>query len=182
MIDFYRRQLDAIRKLVQETGQLIVIWDYDGTLSDGRHRLHALPKAEDAHRTDAWYQFNMLAADDAEFTDNVILCNITYQRACILILTGRSDHAEEISVEWLDEHGVNYDYMIMRSKDDHRKDTDFKGEIVDYLGAENILCAFDDLEHVAEMFRERGVTCHLVTKYHEERVDTTNKHIGHEEE
>lgn len=181
MIDFYKGKLNAVLRRVKRTGQKIVIWDYDGTLSDGRHRLHALPKAEDAHRTDAWYNFNMLAADDTEFTNNVTLCNITYGSAINLILTGRSDHAEQISIDWLDEHRVQYDLMIMRSKDDHRKDTDFKGEIVDYLGAENILCAFDDLEHVAEMFRARGVTCHLVTKYHEERVDTTNKHIGHEE-
>lgn len=182
MIDFYKSRLDEVLRRVARSGQQIVIWDFDGTLSDGSHRLHALPKAKDAHRNESWHDFVMLAADDPEFTDNVILCNITYQRAVNLILTGRTDTALDLSVEWLDEHGVNYDYLIMRSEHDHRKDVDFKGEIVDYLGADNILCAFDDLEHVAEMFRARGVTCHLVTKYHEQRVDTTNDRINHKED
>lgn len=181
MIDFYKETLDKVISLASTIGAKIVIWDLDGTLSCGKHRLHALPKPEDAHRTEAWYEFNMLASGDAPIWNNIHLAGLTCDREVNLILTGRSDHAEEITTDWLDQHCVRYDFMIMRSKDDHRKDVDFKGEIVDYLGAKNILCAFDDLEHVAEMFRARGVTCHLVTKYHEVRVDTTSKHIGHEE-
>lgn len=149
-----------------------VIFDLDGTLADGRHRLHLLPK-KDYHLTESWTEFNMAAVDDTPIMDNIEVCNLfafgDYYN--VVILTGRSDVAREVTEEWLDKHGVNYDSLVMRSQSDNRKDVAIKEEYLRSIGLDNILCCFDDLPHVAYHMRGLGLTCHLVTHYEELRAD-----------
>lgn len=149
----------------------IVILDLDGTLADGRHRLHLLP-TKDQHLTKSWVEFNLAAGDDAPFEDNINLGRALYRAGfkCI-ILTGRSAIARDITIKWLAEHGVLYDDLIMRGADDDRKDTVIKEEYLRSIGLENILCCFDDLPQVAYHLRSIGLTCHLVTHYDEVRTD-----------
>lgn len=146
-------------------GGKAVVWDLDGTLADGQHRLHLLPAFEDRGNTHAWTAFNMASDKDLPIQDNIDLCNILGMTHRIIILTGRSAVAKDVTTKWLDDHGVNYDHLIMRGEDDHRVDVDFKESILKPMSS-HILCAFDDLEHVAEHIRSLGITCHLVTKYH----------------
>lgn len=147
-----------------------VIFDLDGTLADGRHRLHLLP-SKDYHLTESWTEFNLAAVDDLPIQDNIALCNALYQQYCIVILTGRSDVAEQITRKWLSEKGVQYDELIMRKQVDNRKDVQIKEEELRRIGLDNILCCFDDLPHVAYHMRGLGLTCHLVTHYEEIRTD-----------
>ena len=143
--------------------QKAIVFDLDGTLSDGKHRLHLLPTAG-LNINQSWDEFNLASKDDTPLQDNIDLCNILGLTHRIMILTGRSAIAKDITVAWLDKHGVDYDNLIMRGENDHRKDVDFKESVLLPL-KEHILCAFDDLEHVAEHIRGLGITCHLVTKY-----------------
>lgn len=156
----------------------VVIWDLDGTLSDGRHRLHLLPSKDKAHRTEAWFDFNKAASSDLPILDNISLMNLMFRNGMkVIILTGRSDHVIEETQKWLYDNGCCYHRLIMRSKHDHRKDTEYKEEMLNSIGLDRILCCFDDLEHVAKHMRSLGLTCHLVTHYEEKRIDT----ISHEE-
>lgn len=149
----------------------IVIFDLDGTLADGRHRLHLLPK-KDYHITESWTEFNLASVHDTPFTDNIELCNSLYRQGyTIIILTGRSDVAMRVTVEWLRRHGVKYHYLKMREQSDNRKDTQIKEEFLRDVGLHRILCCFDDLPYVAYHLRGMGLTCHLVTHYEETRVD-----------
>ncbi len=150
-----------------------VVFDLDGTLANGKHRNHAVPKAEDAAKTWAWDEHNMLAVDDAPIQDTIDICNILHKTHRIIILTGRCEIAKMITVEWLARHNVQYDELIMRGRDDHRPDTVYKEEELLGIGIDKILCAFDDLEHVAVMMRNLGMTCYLVNKYNKKRVDNT---------
>lgn len=147
----------------------LYIWDLDGTLSDGRHRLHLLPKPDEAHRTEAWDAFSMAAFGDLPLSDNISLCNeLAAAGYRILILTGRSDVSQDITMKWLKLHGVKYHEIIMRSKDDHRKDIEFKGQILEALLNQypfRIHAAFDDLEHVCKFIRSLGITCYQVAHY-----------------
>lgn len=149
----------------------IVLFDLDGTLADGRHRLHLLPK-KDYHLTDSWTEFNLAAIDDAPLWDNILLCNamavVGYK---VIILTGRSDVARDITIAWLHKHTVRFDELIMRKQTDNRKDVQIKEEHLREIGLDRILCAFDDLPHVAYHMRGLGLTCHLVTHYEELRTD-----------
>lgn len=154
----------------------IVVFDLDGTLSCGKHRLHLLPNKEDAHVTQAWDTFNLAAGDDAPISDNIRLCNALSARYRIVILTGRCDVTKSLTTKWLYENGVFYDSLIMRKQDDHRVDIDFKEESlrgIQKLG--NIICCFDDLEHIVKHIRGMGITAHLVTHYDTQRVDTEKR-------
>lgn len=148
----------------------IVVFDLDGTLADGRHRLHLLPR-KDYHLTESWTEFNLAAVDDLPIQDNIALCNALYRQYYVVILTGRSDVAEQITRQWLTQNGVRYDALIMRKQADNRKDVQIKEEELRGLGLKNILCCFDDLPHVAYHMRDLGLTCHLVTHYEEIRTD-----------
>lgn len=147
----------------------LYIWDLEGTLSDGRHRLNLLPKTEEAHVTTAWEAFNLASGADLPLSDNISLCNQLYRDGYrILILTGRSDVSKEITLKWLKMHNVQYHEIIMRSNDDHRKDIEFKGQILDVLLNQypfRIMGAFDDLEHVCKFIRGMGITCYQVAHY-----------------
>lgn len=147
----------------------IIVWDLDGTLACGKHRLHLLPKPEDANVTSGWLRFNMAAGADAPIQDNIDLMNTQPEEWELIILTGRSDDALDITVDWLERHGVPYDRLIMRPKGDHRKDIEFKEEKLREIGLDRILCCFDDLEHVVKHIRSLGVTCHQVTHYDNDR-------------
>lgn len=146
-----------------------IVWDLDGTLACGKHRLHLLPKPEDADVTSGWLRFNMAAGADKPIQDNIDLMALTYPHYKIIILTGRSDDAKDITYEWLDKHDVLFDSLVMRPKGDHRKDIEFKEEKLREIGLDRILCCFDDLEHVVKHIRSLGVTCHQVTHYDNDR-------------
>jgi phosphoglycolate phosphatase-like HAD superfamily hydrolase len=147
-----------------------VIFDLDGTLADGRHRLHLLP-TKDYDKTASWTRFNMAAVDDIPFQDNIDLCNVLGLHYKVVILTGRSDVARQITLDWLWHHDVYFNELVMRSQSDNRKDTVIKEEYLRSIGLENILCCFDDLPHVAYHLRSIGLTCHLVTHYDTMRTD-----------
>lgn len=157
------------------------IFDLDGTLADGRHRLHLLPAKEIAHKTTSWDEFNLASGADMPFLDNIKLMNELYQFGKrIVILTGRSDVAEHITEKWLWEHGCNFNELIMRPASDHRRDVEFKEEALRSYGLEKIVACFDDLEHVAKHLRSIGLTCHLVTHYDDKCV-STSQHVRYPE-
>ena len=150
------------------------VFDLDGTLADGRGRLHLLPQAAERNHTHSWDAFNLAADKDFPILSNIQLMNELYQYGKrIVILTGRSDVAADVTQRWLWEHGCNFNQLIMRPRNDHRKDTEFKTEKLQEIGLHRIVACFDDLEHVAKHIRGLGITCHLVTHYDEVRVDLT---------
>ena len=149
----------------------IVVWDLDGTLACGQHRLHLLP-TKDLTNTNSWDGFNAACGGDAPIQDNIDLCIGLAWLHTVVILTGRSNKFREETKAWLRDNGVGYDTLIMRDPNDHRSNPDFKEEELRKLGLNNILCAFDDLEHVVKRIRSLGVTCHQVTHYDTPRTDT----------
>lgn len=147
------------------------VWDLDGTLACGKHRLHLLPSKDTANRTEAWDAFNMASGGDAPILDNIRLMNELYQFGKrIIILSGRCDVAKVITEKWLWEHGCNFNQLIMRPAADHRRDIEFKEEVLRDIGLDRIVACFDDLEHVAKHIRSLGVTCHLVTHYDDSHI------------
>lgn len=150
-----------------------VVFDLDGTLACGKHRLHLLPQEADAHRTEAWDGFNLASGDDAPIEDNIKLLRHLWTLGLhVIILTGRCDVARDVTLGWLKSNRVGHNQLIMRPAADHRRDIEFKEEKLREIGLDRILCCFDDLEHVAKHIRSLGVTCHLVTHYDTPKVHT----------
>lgn len=143
----------------------IYIFDLDGTLSDGTHRLHLLPK-KDLHITSSWTSFNMAAGDDAPIEDTIAVLNaLSSSDKVIIILTGRSAEARAITEKWLDDNKVAYDYLIMRASHDNRKDTVIKEEELRKIGLDRIIAAWDDSPTVIAHLRSLGITTYQVCDY-----------------
>lgn len=151
------------------------IFDLDGTLACGKHRLHLLPK-ENLHLTESWIEFNKACVGDAPIKDTIRVMNALYDSGYeteVIILTGRSDDALSETVEWLLNNNCKYDRLIMRSKTDNRPDTVIKEEFLRSLGLENITACWDDSVKVIRHFRSLGLTVYQVCEYEEDpnRVD-----------
>lgn len=148
----------------------VVIFDYDGTLSDGSHRLHMLPKT-DLHLTESWIEFNRAAKNDTPIRDTIAVMNAMYEAGYIvIILTGRSDEVYGDSFVWLLENGAKYHTMIMRRADDNRKDTVIKEEVLRAVGLENIVACWDDSPNVIAHMRGLGLTVYQVIDYDKPHV------------
>ena len=83
------------------------IFDLDGTLADGKHRLHLLPTV-DLHLTDSWNEFNRASKDDPPFQDTIDVCNIMARAGLrVIILTGRSDIVRAETEAWLERNSLS---------------------------------------------------------------------------
>lgn len=143
----------------------VVIFDYDGTLSDGTHRLHLLP-TENQHLTESWIPFNSACIWDSPIQDTIDVMNAMYDAGFyVIVLTGRSDHVEYESVKWLKNAGARYHLLEMRKRTDNRKDTIIKEEFLRKIGLHNIVAAWDDSPNVIEHFRSLGITTYQVCDY-----------------
>jgi FMN phosphatase YigB (HAD superfamily) len=135
---------------------MFVIFDLDGTLSDGAHRQHLI-----ATEPKLWDAFHRAAAFDTPIRPMVLLTRMfhaTNQR--VEIWTGRSDIAKLETQEWLMMHGVPYDRLLMRPEGDHRPDTELKGEWLASLNPrEWPHLVFEDRTRMVEMWRSRGIQC-----------------------
>nr|CAK6596933.1 HAD-superfamily hydrolase [Klebsiella phage vB_Kpn_K2alpha62] len=161
----------------QMNKKCICIFDLDGTLSNGNHRLHLLPK-KDLHLTESWTAFNMAAGGDAPITDTIrVMKAMRAAGFIVIILTGRSDEAREITEKWLVQNGAShYDLLIMRAASDNRKDTVIKEEILRKIGIERIVAAWDDSPTVIAHFRSLGITTYQVCDYGENLHDHLKSH------
>lgn len=159
-----------------------VIFDLDGTLADGKHRLHLLPTV-DLHLTDSWNEFNRASKDDPPFQDTIDVCNIMARAGLrVIILTGRSDIVRAETEVWLERNSVLYSELVMRSHSDNRKDIIIKEEFLrNQVGLENIVAAWDDSPAVIEHLRRLGITTYAVCDYGVAEHRTDLKSHGVEE-
>lgn len=158
------------------------IFDLDGTLADGKHRLHLLPTV-DLHLTDSWNEFNRASKDDSPIHSTIEVCNIMARAGLrVIILTGRSDIVRAETEAWLERNSVLYSELVMRSHSDNRKDIIIKEEFLrNKVGLENIVAAWDDSPAVIEHFRRLGITTYAVCDYGAAEHRTDLKSHGVEE-
>lgn len=149
-----------------------VIFDLDGTLADGTHRLHLLPTV-DLHLTDSWTEFHKASKGDAPLQNNIDICNALGRSGYfVIILTGRSDVARTETEDWLRRHKVYHNMLKMRAHFDNRKDFIIKEEFLrNVVGLENVVAAWDDSPEVIRHFRSLGITTYAVYDY----GDTTQR-------
>jgi predicted kinase len=94
---------------------------------------------------------------------NVLVATMVQQLAQshkIVVLSGRSAVCRRQTLAWLDQHGIPYNELFMRSADDQRADDVMKRELYDnhIRGQYNVLGVIDDRPRVCRMWRELGLT------------------------
>lgn len=140
-----------------------VILDMDGTLSDPSGRLHHLDGEKN------WPAFHDAMGDDEPIAAIATLARILYAAAergdgidAVIIVTARHDDPKyrQLTVDWLELHGIRYHALYMRRNDDYRRDHLVKADILQQIidaGYEPVL-AVDDRPEVVRMWRDHGIT------------------------
>jgi hypothetical protein len=135
------------------------IFDIDGTLANCEHRLKHIigPKKN-------WAAFDREGHKDTPITPIVQICNAVYATYTypLVLLTGRGERTREDTLNWLAEHAVNYDFLIMRPEGDHRPDTIVKWEqfckfmAVHKFDHSKVQTIFEDRGRLVDMWRANG--------------------------
>lgn len=88
----------------------------------------------------------------------------------IIIMSGREDICKELTIEWLDTHGIPFDHFHMRKAKDNRPDFDVKNEIFQehINGKFNVKVWFDDRPAVVRLGHILGVKMLSVGNQHVE--------------
>ena len=129
-----------------------IIFDLDGTLADCTHRVHLLPD---------WDAFYSACYEDAPIEPIITLYRELFDSFLydVHIWSGRRQSEEDKTWMWFDNHHLpipDDDYWKMRPDDDHRPDTELKGEWLDVVPFTPSL-VFEDRTSGVKMDRDRGI-------------------------
>ena len=126
------------------------IFDLDGTLAKNDHGR------------------SFYATDESLLKDSPVKAvvelakNLYEQGVTILVCSGRSEAAEEVSADWLTKHlGEAWDELYMRPQSDKRADSVVKVELFDTWIRDNydVKGVVDDRDVVVDAWRSMGLTC-----------------------
>ncbi len=137
----------------------IVVCDLDGTLCNSAHREHLARHGE-------WAQFHMLLTADQPHEDVRAVVN-TLQRAgnYIVGLTGRIERWRPATLDWLRNHNVALDDLLMRPDDDFTPDVKLKPRLVlgmfgsPDVARQEVLLILEDRDRMVEEWRNLGFRC-----------------------
>lgn len=107
------------------------------------------------------YDWNKVDNDDI---NHIVAEQIKFHKSkerIIILLSGRDESCKKLTEEWCEHYGIEYDMLLMRKKDDMRKDTIVKRELYNdnIKGIYNLLAIYDDRLSVVDMwFNERIFT------------------------
>lgn len=140
----------------------VYIFDLDGTLADGRDRLHHIQQSPKN-----WESYFAECFHDRPISSTIELSRLLKKSGCqIYIWTGRNASTLEATKRWLLMHGVHWDQLLMREESDRRQDHEIKREWYESLvnRAKNVkvLGVFEDRDRVVSMWRSLGLTCYQV--------------------
>ena len=146
---------ERIIKMPQNKMPHAVICDIDGTVALRNNR--------------SPFDYSKVCEDTFDPRMLEVLYTFIESGVKIIFVTGREDvdNCRELTIKWLDKN-IAYSEsgwdLIMRSKGDHRSDTEVKKEIYDkYIKDKyNILCVFEDRDKVVKMWRDEGLLCNQV--------------------
>lgn len=137
-----------------------VLFDIDHTLSDASPRDHLIAEAM---RSDDWTGYHSLAPNDLPCHDLVAM--LTCFRHCgytVIGITARPMRWRSITVDWLYNHGIHLDELLMHKRDNFEPSAELKLALArERFGAkisDHVLFIIDDHEQVAKAFQAVGVT------------------------
>lgn len=139
----------------REPGPAVVV-DLDGTLSDAAGRQHHLER-----RPKDWDGFFAASGDDPLIDHVARLVELLDPALLVVLLTARPVTVKDLTLLWLDRHGVRWDGLVMREKRDFRPSHVAKLDAVRTLRAAgfDLRLALDDDPRNVAMFRDEGIPC-----------------------
>lgn len=135
----------------------VIVVDLDGTLCNAAHRDHLAVVGR-------WDEFHSLLGADEPWPDVKQLIELLtmYGDHTVVGLTGRNERYRELTHQWLMNHDIFLDDLLMRPNDDYRSDHELKPRLLDEWLEQNGLTHADvwfileDRDRVTEAFRNLG--------------------------
>jgi hypothetical protein len=106
-----------------EPGVPVVVVDLDSTLADTRGRRHLAPTGTARHTLAGWEPYSLACWDDVPISGMVKLVRLLHGPYVVFLLSARNDVAERETRQWLLAHGVPYDRLRLRGRDEQLGDT-----------------------------------------------------------
>jgi hypothetical protein len=142
-------------------GQETVIFDWQGTLVDVRGIRHLVENTDKKNFPEFHRQTGLCppiedtveAAKRAAFDDKFIV-----------IMTGCSDDFQGVLANWLGEHGVPFNMIMMRKAGDWRRDVVIKREMLEWLRehGHDVVHAHDDNPNIVALWNEENIPVTVV--------------------
>lgn len=131
-----------------------IIVDLDGTLCDHSKRQHFAVEKK-------WDEYNARIHEDVPVKSLVqlILAMQTHGHMVILC-TGRFRAYSQVTIDWLNIYGIEWDRLFMRPDGDYRPDWEVKQDMLKNeirFEAPEILFVIDDRKSVVDMWRRNGL-------------------------
>lgn len=136
--------------------KLCYIFDIDGTIANGSHRLHYIQK------TPKDWSGYFAACDKDEPVFHIInLARACSAQASVIYVSGRSDECADLTRAWLRAHHLPSGTLYMRKAGDHRDDSILKIELLNQIRTDGFrpIMAFDDRDRVVAAWRAAGIPC-----------------------
>ena len=145
----------------------VFIFDLDGTLADGEHRVHHIQGMKKDWRA----YFAACSKDEPIMPVIRTFKALRKAGADCWIWTGRSDEVRDDTMEWLDRYGLRPGWfsapeaLLMRPEYDRTDDAQLKyGWLANLEPPERnrVTGVFEDRDRVVAMWRAAGVQCFQV--------------------
>lgn len=128
-----------------------ILVDLDGTLCNINHRLKYLENKKIFHK------LCYLDKPDDKIVSLVQLLSNYYK---IIIVTCRPKSVENLSIEWLKNHNINFYKIFSRNDNDDEHDDKIKLKFLKEIQKDfDVEFSLDDRDSVVKMFRENGIKC-----------------------
>lgn len=142
-----------------------IIWDIDGTLANGDHRIHLIRQ-----EPKRWDEYFSLCDDDKPISHMIDILRSLERDFIPVFATGRPERTRTETTWWLVSHGAatgRYPLRLyMRADGDHRNDDELKIEMLAKIRADgfNPVMVFEDRARVVKAWRAAGMPCAQVAE------------------
>jgi len=137
---------------------MIVIVDIDNTLALNKKRFKECTDENGKIDWESVYEYERVLSD----TPNTPMIDLTkrYFKSGykVVIFTGRPDSTKDVTEKWLEDNGVMYHELHMRTKDDHYIKADIlKKKMYNMFIDDMVLCAYDDEQDIIDLWVNLGI-------------------------
>jgi hypothetical protein len=135
-----------------------VIIDIDNTLCDSNIRFALATKPNGKIDWEAAHIPNNILMDDPFYPMIDLAKHYKNSGVEVILLTGRPESVREVTNEWLEKYGVEYDKLIMRSwEDNFLKAAIYKKKMYETHIHSDVICAYDDDQTIIDMWSDLGI-------------------------
>lgn len=147
-----------------------VFFDLDSTLSDSRQRRHLIA---DNHEDTDWVAYSLAAGDDLPVPGTVAMARALAPTHDLYIVTGRSEEAWEVTLDWLARHDLDlFADVFMRGTSDRTSNAEHKVKVMrEWMDVHEREISFlvEDWPKVADaVYAELGIPVVLVNPRYDE--------------